>query len=92
MDDTDRLILLASLWIVYTVGLLLLIWAALAGTRALRRALYTTSLRGPERSYGEEQDISTLVERYGTVYQVPTGVFERKIVLRDATAIGVFYL
>ncbi|KAJ7775681.1 cytochrome P450 [Mycena maculata] len=91
MDSQDRLILLASLWIVYTFALLLLVWAARTATRTLRRVLYTTTLRGPEQSSGEAMDIAVLAARYGPAFQVPTGLFSREIVLCDATAIAHFY-
>ncbi|KAJ7476848.1 cytochrome P450 [Mycena galericulata] len=91
MDDQDRFILLASLWVVYTITLLLVIWAVLAGTRALRRTLYTTALHGPEGSSAQVEDITMLAARYGAVFQVPTGLCAKKIVLCDPTAISHFY-
>ncbi|KAJ7165665.1 cytochrome P450 [Mycena crocata] len=52
--------------------------------RVLRRALHTTALNGPERSSDDSQHAS----QYGPVFQVPTGIFSKTIVLCDATAIG----
>jgi hypothetical protein len=93
MDDADRFILLASLWIVYTIALLLVVWAAIVGGRALRRALHTTALHGPSRSFFQSSvdslDIAKCAEKYGTVFHVPTGLYSNKIVLCDPTAIGM---
>ncbi|KAF7354604.1 phosphoribosylaminoimidazole carboxylase [Mycena sanguinolenta] len=92
MDDQDRFILLASLWIVYTVALLLIIWAAVAGSKALRRTLYTTPLLGHTRSsVGSVDIIAKSAQAYGPVFLLPTGRFSNKIVLCDPTAIAHFY-
>ncbi|KAF7333047.1 hypothetical protein MVEN_02411200 [Mycena venus] len=89
MDDQNRFILLASLWIVYTIALLLVIWAAVAGGRALRGVLYTTPLPGPARS--SLADMARSAAAYGPVLLVPTGRFSSTIVLCDPTAIAHFY-
>ncbi|KAJ7124478.1 cytochrome P450 [Mycena epipterygia] len=92
MDDTDRFILLASLWLVYVIALLLLVWAAAVGGRALRRTLYTTAMSGPGRTLSAESpETSKLYQQYGPVFQVPIGLFSKEIVLCDAAAIAHFY-
>ncbi|KAJ7499889.1 cytochrome P450 [Mycena latifolia] len=98
MDDTDRFILLASLWIVYTIALLLIVWAAVVGGRALLCALHTTAMPGPPpRSFfrsaadGDSLDISKCCRLYGPVFQVRTGPFSKKLVICDAAAIAHFY-
>ncbi|KAJ7983168.1 cytochrome P450 [Mycena polygramma] len=95
VDDTERFILLASLWIVYTLALLLVIWAVVTGGRALRRALHTTPLPGPTRSLRafsvDALDIPKSVAVYGPVFAVPTGIMSKKIILCDPTAIAHFY-
>jgi hypothetical protein len=92
MNDQDRFILLASLWIVYTIALLLIVWIALVGGRALRRALFTTAMSGPERSFfgnsADSLDITKLCKQYGPVFQVPTGAFSKNLVVCDPAAIG----
>ncbi|KAJ7661427.1 cytochrome P450 [Mycena polygramma] len=95
VDDTERFILLASLWIVYTLALLLVIWAVVSGGRALRRVLHTTALPGPTRSLRalpvDKLDIAKSVTAYGPVFEVPTGLVSKKIILCDPTAIAHFY-
>ncbi|KAJ6473134.1 cytochrome P450 [Mycena sanguinolenta] len=92
MDDQDGFILLASLWIVYTIALLLIIWAAVAGRQALRRTLYTTPLPGPTRSSAGSIDIiAKSAVAHGSAFLLPTGRFSSKIVLCDPTAISHFY-
>jgi hypothetical protein len=95
MNDQDRFILLASLWLVYTIALLLAIWTTFVIMRVLRRRLYTTSLRGPPKKEiegPEAGDISTLcfeyAPKYGPVFQVCTGIISRTIVICDPLAIG----
>ncbi|KAJ7200975.1 cytochrome P450 [Mycena rebaudengoi] len=96
MNDQDRFILLASLWLVYTIALLLAIWTTFVIMRVLRRRLYTTSLRGPPKKEiegPEAGDISTLcfeyAPKYGPVFQVCTGIISRTIVICDPLAIGI---
>ncbi|KAJ6544347.1 cytochrome P450 [Mycena capillaripes] len=90
VDAQDRFILLASLWIVYTIALLLLVWAAVTCGRALRQALYTTALPSPPRSLSQSS-VDSLAAAYGPVFQVPTGLLSKKIILCDPTAIAHFY-
>ncbi|KAJ7740567.1 cytochrome P450 [Mycena metata] len=96
MDDSDRFILLASLWIVYTLALLLIVWAALTLGRAVRLALHNTALNGPPRSVwpcarSSSTDMVKLATTYGAVFRVPTGLISGKIVICDPTAIAHFY-
>ncbi|KAJ7174633.1 cytochrome P450 [Mycena filopes] len=97
MEDTDRFILLASLWIVYTLFLLGLVWAAFTAGRALRLALHNTALNGPSRSFWpfgssvESTDIVKCAATYGAVFRIPTGRFSSKIVICDPRAIAHFY-
>ncbi|KAK7053721.1 cytochrome P450 [Favolaschia claudopus] len=91
MDTQDRLILLASLWLVYTLALLLISWASLTVFHALRRALYTTRLPSAPRSAARCRDITHLAERYGPVFSIPASRFTNRIVLCDPTAIAHFY-
>ncbi|KAJ6506379.1 cytochrome P450 [Mycena vitilis] len=96
VDDTERFILLASLWIVYTLALLLVIWAVLSGGRALRQVSHTTALPGPTRSLRaalsvDALDIPKSATAYGAVFEVPTGLVSKKIILCDPAAIAHFY-
>jgi hypothetical protein len=91
MQEQDRFLLLAMLWIVYTIVLLLIVWAAVAGGRALRRVLYTTPLPGPARS-SVSLDVAKAAATYGSVFRVSTGRVSGEIVLCDPTAIGMYAL
>jgi hypothetical protein len=87
MDPLVRVIVLASLWLVYTVALILIVYAVLWIVRTVRRRLNTTPLLGPE-SEQEGTDIAACAARYGPVFAVPRGRFERTVVLCDPAAIG----
>ncbi|KAJ7196951.1 hypothetical protein GGX14DRAFT_671377 [Mycena pura] len=82
------LIVLASLWPVYTIVLLLLVWPSVVGYRALRRKLNTTALHGPS-SY--PVDIAACAAKYGPVFEVLAGLLSKTIMLCDPTAIAHFY-
>ncbi|KAJ7683519.1 cytochrome P450 [Mycena rosella] len=89
--------MLASLWIIYTIALLLIVWVAAVGGGALRRALNTTAMPGPARSLfgpfpeSELLDISKCCGRYGPVFRAHTGPFSNKLVICDTAAIAHFY-
>ncbi|KAJ7039377.1 cytochrome P450 [Mycena alexandri] len=97
MQDNDRFILLASLWIVYTLTLLLLVWAGLTVGQALRLALHNTALNGPPRSVwpwsssADSTDMAKSAATYGAVFRVPTGLLSSKIIICDPAAIAHFY-
>ncbi|KAF7331403.1 hypothetical protein MKEN_00018700 [Mycena kentingensis (nom. inval.)] len=91
MDPLVRVIILASLWLVYTVALILIIYCVLWVARTIRRRMHTTSLLGPSTPDADGGDIAGWSAKYGPVFAVPRGWFERTVVLCDAAAIEHFY-
>ncbi|KAJ7062800.1 cytochrome P450 [Mycena amicta] len=90
MGPAVRVIILSSLWLVYTLALILVLLAIICCVRKIRRRLNTTQLLGPARNE-EAFDIAGCASKYGSVFSLPRGRFERTIVLCDAAAIEHFY-
>ncbi|KAF7300966.1 hypothetical protein MIND_00659700 [Mycena indigotica] len=91
MDPTIvRIVVLSGLWLVWTFVLIAILLSFVFCAQTVRRRFNTTQLLGPARN-NDDLDPIGCKAKYGPVYSVPRTLFERTIVLNDASGIEHFY-